>query len=129
MDTVMTFSVAVIALCMVVIMVAAAAALWRVRRAATKAEELLEAVKLQIAPVIHDVTLISADMRKIAQRVESASEKIEDSAHALLDAAQDVKDFETRLRERIEEPIVEITSFISGMLRGAQVFWRTFWRR
>jgi uncharacterized protein YoxC len=129
MDTIMTFSVAVIALCMVVIMVAAAAALWRVRRAATKAEELLEAIKLQIAPVIHDVTLISADVRKIVQRIEGASEKIEDSAHALLDAAQDVKDFETRLRERIEEPIVEITSFISGMLRGAQVFWKTLLRR
>jgi len=129
METIMTFSVAVIALCMVVIMVAAAAALWRVRRAATKAEELLEAIKLQIAPVIHDVTLISADVRKTVQRIESASEKVEDGAHALLDAAQDVKDFETRLRERIEEPIVEITAFISGMLRGAQAFWRTFWRR
>ncbi len=129
MDTIMTFSVAVIALCMVVIMVAATAALWQVRRAATKAAELLEAIKLQIAPVIHDVTLISADVRKAVQHIESASEKVEDSAHALLDAAQDVKDFEARLRERIEEPIVEITSFISGMLRGARAFWRTFWRR
>jgi uncharacterized protein YoxC len=129
MDTIMTFSVAVIALCMVVIMVAAAAALWRVRRAATKAEELLEAIKLQIAPVIHDVTLISAGVRKAVQRIESASEKIEEGAHALLDVAQDVKDFEARLRERIEEPIVEITAFISGMLRGAQAFGRIFWRR
>lgn len=129
MDIIMTFSVAVIALCMVALMVAGVAAFWRVRRAATKAEELLEAVKLQIAPAIHDATLISADVRKIVQRIESASEKVEDGAHALLDAAQDVKDFETRLRERIEEPIVESTAFISGTLRGARAFWRTFWRR
>jgi uncharacterized protein YoxC len=129
MDMIMTVSVAVIALCMVAVMVAAVAALWRVRRAATKAEELLEAVKLQIAPVIHDVTLISADVRKVVQHIESATDKIENGAHALLDAAQDVKDFEKNLRERIEEPIIEITVFISGLLRGARAFWRTFWRR
>ena len=126
---IMTMSVAVIALCMAAIMVVVIAALLRVRRAATKAEELLEAIKLQIAPVIHDVTLISAGVRKTVQRIESASEKIEDGAHALLDAAQDVKDFEARLRERIEQPIVEITLFISGVLRGAQAFWRVLRRR
>jgi uncharacterized protein YoxC len=129
MDMIMTVSVAVIALCMVAAMVAAVAALLRVRRTAIKAEELLEAVKLQIAPVLHDVTLISADVRKVVQHVENASEKIEEGAHALLDVAQDVKDFEKRLRERIEEPVIEITSFISGMLRGARAFGRTFWRR
>lgn len=129
MDIIMTVSVAVIAVCMVAMMAALIAALLRVRRAATKAEELLEAIKLQIAPVIHDVTLISAGVQKVARRIENASEKIEDGAHALLDAAQDVKEFEKNLRGRIEQPIVGITTFISGMQHGAQAFWRTFWRR
>ncbi len=126
---IMTVSVAVIALCMVAIMVVVIATLLRVRRAATKAEELLEAIKLQIAPIIHDVTLISAEVRKTVQRIENASEKIEDGAHALLDAAQDVKDFEQSLRERIEQPIMDSTALIAGILRGAKAFWRTFWRR
>jgi uncharacterized protein YoxC len=126
---IMTMSVAVIALCMVVVMLTLLPTLWRIRRAAIQAEQLLEAVKMQIAPALHDLTLISADARQTVQHIQGASEKIEDGAHALLDAAQDVKDFERNLRERIEQPIVDSTALIAGVLRGARAFWRTFWRR
>ena len=129
MAQIMTVSVAVIAVCMLAIMVAAVMALWRIRRTAMKAEEVLEAVKLQIAPVIHDVTLISADVRSIVRRIEGASEKIEDGAEALLEAARDVQDFEKSLRERIERPIIEVSAFAAGLVRGLQVFWKKLFDR
>jgi len=129
MEMIMTVSVAVIALCVATITMAAAAALWRIRQLAMRAEELVDAVKLQLAPVIHDVTLISADVRSIVRTVERESSKISDGVEALRQTARDIYEFERMLRERIEKPLLDVAALISGILRGVSVFWRTMWRR
>lgn len=125
----MTVSVAVIALCMVVIMLAAIATLLRIRRVAIQTEKLVDAVKIQLGPVIHDVTLISADVRSIVRTLEREAPKISDGIEALRNTARDVHEFERMLRERIERPLLDVASLISGILRGVQVFWKTMWRR
>lgn len=129
METVMTVSVAIIALCMVVIMLAAVAALLRLRRVAIQVEKLVEAVRMQLGPLIHDVTLISADIRSIVRTVEREAPKISDGIEALRTTARDVREFERMLRERIERPLIDVATLVAGILRGVHAFWHTLWRR
>lgn len=129
METLTTLSVAVIALCMVAIMLAAIATLLRLRKVAIQAEKLIEAVRMQLGPIIHDVTLISADVRSIVRTVEREAPKISDGIEALRTTARDVHEFERMLRERIERPLLDVATLISGILRGVHAFWYAMWRR
>jgi uncharacterized protein YoxC len=125
MELMMTVSVAVIAACMFLIMVAAVAALWRVRRVAMEAERLVETVRINLPPLIHDMTKITSDIRSIVHTLERQAPKVGDILEALRVTARDIHDFERMIRERLERPLLDLTALISGIVRGIVTFWRT----
>lgn len=129
METMMTASVMVIALCMVAIMAAAVAVLLRIRRLAMEAERLVETVRMHMPPLIHDVTKITSDLRSIVHTVERQTPKLGDALEALRATARDVHDFERMLRDRIERPLLDLTAVVSGILRGFVTFWHTLFSR
>lgn len=125
MELMMTVSVVVIAACMFLIMVAAVAALWRIRRVAMEAERLVETVRMNLPPLIHDMTKITSDVRSIVHTLERQAPKIGDAAEALRGTARDIHDFERMIRERLERPLLDLTALVSGVVRGVVTFWRT----
>ncbi len=125
MELMMTVSVVVIAACMFLIMVAAVAALWRIRRVAMEAERLVETVRMNMPPFIHDMTKITSDIRSIVHTLERQAPKVGDILEALRVTARDIHDFERLLRERLERPLLDLTALISGIVRGVVTFWRT----
>jgi uncharacterized protein YoxC len=125
MELMMTVSVVVIAACMFLIMVTAVAALWRIRRVAIEAERLVETVRMNMPPLIHDMTKITSDIRSIVHTLERQTPKVGDILEALRVTARDIHDFERMLRERLERPLLDLTALISGIVRGVVTFWRT----
>lgn len=125
MEMMMAWSLVVIAFCMVMIMLAAVAVLLRVRRLAMEAEKLVETVRMNLPPLIHDITKITGDVRSIVHTVERQTPKLGDAMEALRITARDVQDFERMLRERLERPLLDLTALMSGVMRGIVSFWRT----
>ncbi len=125
MEMMMTVSVVFIAACMLFIMIAAVAALWRIRKLAVEAERLVETVRMHMPPLIHDMTKITSDIRSIVHTLERQAPKVGDAVEALRVTARDVQDFERMLRERLERPLLDLTALISGIARGVVTFWRT----
>lgn len=125
MEMMMTVSVVFIAACMLFIMIAAVAALWRIRKLAMEAERLVETVRMHMPPLIHDMTKITSDIRSIVHTLERQAPKVGDAVEALRVTARDVQDFERMLRERLERPLLDLTALISGIARGVVTFWRT----
>lgn len=125
MEMMMAWSLVVIAFCMVMIMLAAVAVLLRVRRLAMEAEKLVETVRMNMPPLIHDITKITGDVRSIVHTVERQTPKLGDAMEALRITARDVQDFERMLRERLERPLLDLTALMSGVMRGIVSFWRT----
>lgn len=125
MEMMMAWSLVVIAFCMVMIMLAAVAVLLRVRRLAMEAEKLVETVRMNMPPLIHDITKITGDVRSIVHTVERQTPKLGDAMEALRITARDVQDFERMLRERLERPLLDLTALMSGIMRGIVSFWRT----
>jgi len=125
MEMMMAWSLLVIAFCMLMIMVTAVATLLRLRRLAMEAEKLVETVRMNMPPLIHDITKITSDIRSIVHNVERQAPKLSDAAEALRSTARDVHDFERMLLERLQRPLLDLTSLIGGVVRGIATFWRT----
>jgi uncharacterized protein YoxC len=125
MEMMVAWSLAIMAFCMLMIMVAAVAALWRLRKLAMEAEKLVETVRMNMPPLIHDITKIAGDIRSIVHTVERQTPKLGDAMEALRMTARDVLDFERMIRERLERPLLDLTALVSGVVRGVVSFWRT----
>jgi len=125
MEMMMAWSLVVIAFCMLMIMMAAVAALLRIRKLAMEAEKLVETVRMNIPPLVHDLTKITGDIRSISHTLERQAPKLGDTVEALRMTARDVQHFERMIRERIERPVLDLTALVSGVARGVVTFWRT----
>jgi uncharacterized protein YoxC len=125
MEMMTAWSVMFIAFCMLMIMIAAVAVLLRIRKLAMEAEKLVETVRMNIPPLIHDITKITSDVRSIVHTFERQAPKVGDAVEALRMTARDVQHFERMIRERIERPVLDLTALVSGIARGVVIFWRT----
>jgi len=125
MEMMMAWSLVIIAFCLFMIMAAAVAALLRIRKLAMEAEKLVETVRMNLPPLIHDITKISSDIRSIVHTVERQAPKLGDTIEALRMTARDVHDFERMIRDRLERPLLDLTALVSGVMRAVVSFWRT----
>lgn len=91
--------------------------LMQFRRTAKEAEKFLDTARQQIAPLSHDLTIVLNDSKKIVQSIERQTEKVETGVDALKDTALNVKNFETEIQQRIEQPILEITALVSAVAK------------
>jgi uncharacterized protein YoxC len=129
MEIMMAWSLVIIAGSMLVIMIAAVATLLRLRRVAIEAEKLVETVRMNIPPLVHDITKITGDIRSIVHTVERQAPKLGDAMEALRSTARDVHDFERMILERLQRPLLDLTALVSGVVRGVVSFWRTLTSR
>lgn len=120
----LTISVTVIAATMVIAVVFVIPVLLQVRRTHQQVEKTLETVRAQIAPLSHDLTVISQGVNGILQSILRQVEKVEDSIGTVQDAAARLRRFEEGMLRRIEEPLLELGTLISAMTRGVEAFLR-----
>ena len=92
-------------------------------------QKLIEMVRLHIVPVSHDVTHILGDVRSIVKAAEGEMGKVGDSITAVRDTAVNLKEFEEMIQERIEQPLLDVTSVLSALVKGGRVFWNNYAKR
>jgi uncharacterized protein YoxC len=95
----------------------------------SEARKLFEAARLQLVPISHDVTRITTEVKGILTSVQKDMDKFGDSLDHVRDTTRNIKEFETMIRERIQEPLLEITTLLSALIKGGRVFWSTFTRK
>jgi uncharacterized protein YoxC len=124
MEMVMAVSVAFIAFCMLLIMVAIVLTLMRLRSLLREVEKFVETARMHVPALVHDVTQIMSDVRSIVRSVERDMPKLSRALDSLRAAAADVHELERAVRERLEGPLLGLSALIGGMLRGFNAFWR-----
>ena len=125
MEMVMTVSVAFIAFCMLLIMIAIVMTLMRARSLLREAEKFVEIARLHVPALMHDVTQISSDVRSIVRSVERDIPKLGLAFDSVRATAKDIHELERAIRDRIEQPLLGLSALIGGVLRGFNAFWRT----
>ncbi len=126
---VITLSVAVIAGLLLINTIFFIILMTRAIRAFGEAQRLMEMVRLQLAPITHDLTQIITDVRSIVKTAEKEMVKVEDSITAVRDTTQSIKEFEAMIQERIERPLLDVTAVLSALVKGGRVFWNNFVKR
>ena len=126
--TLLTISVTVIAAIMVLVLIFLIPVLLQVRRTAHKTEKLIDSVRLQVAPVSRDVGLISRDVKSIVQSIHRQIDRVEDGIETVHDMALRVKEFQTEVQRRIEQPLLELAAVLAGIRRGVEAIGKIFCR-
>lgn len=116
-------SVAIIAGLLFINTIFIVVALMKFMRTLTEAQKFIEMVRLQVAPVSHDVTQILSDVRSIVRTAEKDMDKVSDSLSAMRTTAVNLKEFEERIQDRIERPLLDIAATLSAIAKGGKVFW------
>ena len=122
-------SVAIIAALITINTLFIVIALFKAIKVFGEIQKLVEMVRLHIAPVSHDLTHILGDVRSIVKAAEGEMGKVGDSITAVRDTAVNLKEFEEMLQERIEQPLLDVTSVLSALVKGGRVFWNNYAKR
>jgi uncharacterized protein YoxC len=128
METLMAISVTVIAAIMVLALIFLIPVLLQVRRAAHKAEKLIDSVRLQVVPISRDVGLISRDVKSIVQSIHRQVDRVENGIETVHDMAVRVKEFQIEVQRRIEEPLIQLAAVFDGVKRGVEAIAGIFCR-
>jgi len=124
----LTICVTVIATILVLSLFFLIPVLLQVRRTAREAEKLLDAVRLQVAPVIHDVTAISLEVKNVIQSIHRQVDRVEGGIETVHDMAVVAKAFQIEVQRRIEEPLIQIAAVLLGVKRGVEAIGHIFSR-
>ena len=95
----------------------------------SEAQKLFETARLQLTPISHDVTRITTEVKGILASVQKDLNKVGDSLDHVRDTTRNLKEFEYMIQERIQEPLLEITTLLSALIKGGRVFWQTLFRK
>jgi uncharacterized protein YoxC len=98
-------------------------------KAFSEAQKLLETARLQLTPLSHDVTRITTEVKGILASVQRDVDKVGDSLDHVRDTTRNLKEFEYMIQERIQEPLLEITTLLSALVKGGKIFWQTLTRK
>ena len=122
----LTISVTVIAASMIIVMIVLTPAILQISRTAREAEKFLETARMQIVPVSHDLTVISAEVSGILQSIHRQVDRVEEGIATVQDAVERLREFEEGVLTIAEEPLLKFTTLIRAASRGIGAFWRVF---
>jgi uncharacterized protein YoxC len=128
METLMAVSVTVIAAIMVLALIFLIPVLLQVRRTAREAEKLIDSVRLQVAPVSHDITAISQEVKSVIQSIHRQVDRVEDGIETVHDMAIRAKEFQLEVKRTIEEPLLQLAAVLGGVKRGVEAIASIFCR-
>ncbi|HNS72439.1 MAG TPA: DUF948 domain-containing protein [bacterium] len=112
------YSVVVIAAVMVLTWVALIVTLFYVIRLIKSVQRLTEEARPHIAPISHDITIITQKTARILESVQRQTFMIEESVDNVRQISRNVKDFEENVLAKIAMPAVKISQLGQGIKRG-----------
>ncbi|HNW58861.1 MAG TPA: DUF948 domain-containing protein [bacterium] len=112
------YSVVVIAAVMVLTWVALIVTLFYVIRLIKSIQRLTETIRPHIAPISHDITVITQKTARVLESVQRQTLMIEESVDNVRQLSRNVKDFEQHVLEKLALPAVKLSRLGQGIKRG-----------
>lgn len=95
----------------------------------SEARKLFETTRQQLVPISHDITRITTEVKGILTSVQKDMDKVGESLDHIRDTTRNLKEFEFMIQERIQEPLQEIATLLSALIKGGRVFWNILTRK
>ena len=84
----------------------------------------MEMIRLQTPPILHDVTLIMGEVRSSVKSFHKGVDTVGDSLVDLKETTRNIREFEAMIQQRVEQPLLEVVSVLSALVKGGKVFWQ-----
>ncbi len=125
----LTYSVVVIAAVMVLTCLALIVTLFYIIRVAKSVERLTETVRPHIAPISHDIALITQKSATIIESVQRQTLMVEESVDNVRAMSRNVRRFEENLLDKIAIPFVKLSHMSGAIIRGFEAVYNRLTHR
>ena len=110
-------NLAVIALCIFLVVF-----LVRMKALLGVMEKEVRELSARTMPVLDNLEVITDKIRNVAENINDQVELVKESINSVREIANNVVDFERRIQERIEEPVLETIGTIAAVVKGVRAF-------
>jgi uncharacterized protein YoxC len=121
-ETVLIIAEIVALVCLVALCVYIIVVLSRLRVVLVNLERDLKAFAERAIPVLENLEEITAKFKNVAATIEQEVGAIKESMAAVQQIAENIVNFEKRVQERVEIPVMEAVSVISAVFKGVRTF-------
>ncbi len=94
----------------------------RVREILTSVDKDVKELSSRAIPVFENLEVITDKVKNVTQSVDEQVEAVRHSISSMKEVADNVVEFERRIQERIEEPVLETVSFLAALVKGVRTF-------
>ncbi|MFI5252273.1 MAG: hypothetical protein ACHQQQ_07590 [Bacteroidota bacterium] len=94
----------------------------RVQQIFTNIERDIREMSEKISPVFTNLEAITAKFRNITDGMSDDFEMVRFSLRSLRDAIESIVDFEQRVQQKIEEPVLQTVTTFTAFLKGIRTF-------
>ena len=122
METTLILAEILALLCLAALCIYVVIVLIRLRSVLTNLERDLKEFAGRAIPVLENIEDITAKFKNVAASIEQEIGAMKESITAVRQIAENVVNFERRVQERIEIPVMEAVSVIAALFKGVRAF-------
>lgn len=94
----------------------------QLRKSARRIEEVSGHLNQQLPEILKNVNQISSNLNFILSSGRQQAEKLGEAASSIKIMVDDIVDFETKLRHRVEDPLIETLTTITAITKAVRAF-------
>ena len=79
-------------------------------------------VSIRVIPVLENLEVITSKLRSITANVDDQMTIVRSSVQSIKEIADNIVEFERRVQERVEAPVLEVAGIVGSVVRGIAAF-------
>jgi uncharacterized protein YoxC len=96
--------------------------LTKVRAILGHIETDIKEVSVRVIPVLENLEVITSKLRSITANVDDQMTIVRSSVQSIREIADNIVEFERRVQERVEAPVLEVAGIVGSVVRGIAAF-------
>jgi uncharacterized protein YoxC len=112
---ILVLSLAALAMYLVVV-------LTKVKTLLTQIESDVKEVSSKVIPVLENMEVITSKLRSITANFDDQMTIVRNSVQSIKEIADSIVEFERRVQDRIEAPVLEVAGILGSVVRGIAAF-------
>jgi len=94
----------------------------RVRGILTEVEHDFKEMSSKAIPVFENLEVITNRVRNVSENIDEQVEMVKHSIRSVKEMTDSIVDFERRVQDRIEDPVLETVSVLAALYKGVRTF-------
>ena len=94
----------------------------RVRNLISVVEQDFRELSAKAIPIFENLEVITYKVKNVTESIDEQVESVKHSINAIRQVADNIADFERRVQERVEEPVMETIGTLTAVIKGVQAF-------